>query len=121
MTNLLSFLRLIRSVNLLFIALTQCLIQYTIIKPILAQAGKAPTLDDLHFALLVIATVLVAAAGYVINDYFDVQLDEVNKPGRIFIERTVSRRAAMLLHQFLTGIGVLLALYVAWWAGNFKL
>jgi len=121
MTRLISFFRLIRSVNLFFIVLTQYLVQYTIIKPILAQAGIVPTLNDFHFALLVIATVLVAAAGYVINDYFDVQLDEVNKPRRIFIDRTIQRRSAMLIHQFLTGTGVLLALYVAWRAGNLKL
>ncbi|MBS1657382.1 MAG: geranylgeranylglycerol-phosphate geranylgeranyltransferase [Chitinophagales bacterium] len=121
MQKLIAFLRLIRSLNLLFIVLTQCSVQYFIIKPILAQAGAVPTLDELHFILLVAATVLIAAAGYVINDYFDVKVDEVNKPGRIFIDRVITRRAAMLLHQMFTGTGVLLALYVAWHAGNFKL
>src|SRR5262245_49502930 len=121
MTNLLSFLRLIRSANLFFIALTLYLVQYTIIKPFLAQAGLTPTLSDLNFFLLVFATLLVAAAGYIINDYFDVEIDEINKPRKIFIDRTIHHRSAILLHQFLTGLGVLLALYVAWRAGNFKL
>jgi len=121
MKSVIAFLRLIRAVNLLFVALTQYLVQYAVIRPILAQAGLQPTLDDLHFSLLVIATILVAAAGYVINDYFDVQMDEINKPRRIFIDRTIHRRSAMLLHQILTGSGVLLALYVAWHVGNLKL
>jgi len=118
---LISFLRLIRWLNLLYIALTQYLVQYTVVKPILAQAGMSTTLDDLHFFLLVLSTMFVAAAGYVINDYFDVKMDEVNKPQRIFIDRTIHHRTAILLHQFLTGAGVLLAFYVAWKAGNLKL
>ncbi|MGB3074441.1 MAG: geranylgeranylglycerol-phosphate geranylgeranyltransferase, partial [Chitinophagales bacterium] len=121
MKGIISFLRLIRYVNLLYIALTQCLVQYTIIKPILGQAGVVPTLDVFNFSLLVLSTVLIAAGGYVINDYFDVKIDAINKPRRIFIDRTIKRRSAMLLHQALTGAGVLLGFYVAWKAGNIRL
>jgi|ERR1043165_605566 4-hydroxybenzoate polyprenyltransferase len=121
MKPVIAFLRLIRWLNLIYIALTQYLVQYTIIKPALTKAGWNTTLDDLHFLLLVLSTILIAAAGYIINDYFDVKMDEVNKPQRIFIDRTIHHRTAILLHQFLTGAGVLLAFYVAWWAGNFKL
>ncbi len=119
--NILSFIRLIRSINLFYIALTQYLVQYTIIKPILAQAGVVPTLDHLNFFLLVLSTVLIAAAGYIINDYFDVKIDAINKPGRIFIDRTIKRRTAILLHQIMTGAGVFLGFYVAWKSGNMKL
>jgi 4-hydroxybenzoate polyprenyltransferase len=121
MKSVIAFLRLIRWLNLLYIALTQYLVQYTVIKPILAQARVSTTLNDFHFFLLVLSTVLVAAAGYIINDYFDIKMDEVNKPKRIFIDRTIHHRNAILLHQFLTGTGVLIAFYVAWRAGNFKL
>ena len=121
MKPVIAFFRLIRWLNLLYIALTQYLVQYTVIKPILAQAGVKPTLDDLHFFLLVLSTILVASAGYVINDYFDVKIDEVNKPRRIFIDRTIHHRTAILFHQFFTGAGVLLAFYVAWYARNLKL
>ena len=121
MNRLISFIRLIRSVNLLYIALTQYLVQYTVIRPILSQAGVKPTLDDFHFFLLVISTLLIAAAGYVINDYFDVKIDSINKPQRIFIDRTIKRRTAMLLHQTMTGAGILIAFYVAWKSGNLKL
>jgi 4-hydroxybenzoate polyprenyltransferase len=121
MQRIISYFRLVRWVNLLFIALTQTLVQYTLIVPMLGRAGAVPTLHPLEFFLLVLATVLVAAGGYVINDYFDVNLDEVNKPRRIFIDRTIHRRSAMLLHQLLTGLGVVISFYVAWKAGNLKL
>lgn len=121
MKDIIAFLRLIRFVNLLYIALAQWLVQYTIIRPILAQAGVATTLDALHLGLLIFSTILIAAGGYVINDYFDVKIDAVNKPRRIFIDRTIKRRSAMLLHQLLSGAGILLGFYVAWKAGNIRL
>lgn len=121
MKGIISFLRLIRYINLLYIALTQYLVQYTIIEPILQQSGASTTLDVLHFSLLVLSTILIAAGGYVINDYFDVKIDAINKPRRIFIDRTIKRRTAMLLHQILTGTGVVVGFYVAWKAGNIRL
>jgi 4-hydroxybenzoate polyprenyltransferase len=57
----------------------------------------------------------------VINDYFDVKIDEVNKPRRIIIDRVIPRRGAMVLHQILTGSGIVLAAFVAWQAGSLKL
>lgn len=121
MKGIVYFLRLIRFVNLLYIALAQYLVQYTIIVPILGQAEVTPTLNDLQFFLLVLSTVLIAAGGYVINDYFDVKIDAVNKPRRVYIDRTIRRRSAMLLHQLLSAGGVLLGFYVAWEAGNVRL
>ena len=88
MKSIFYFLRLIRIVNLLYIGLTQYLVQYTIIKPILGQAEVLPTLGDFHFFLLVMSTVCIAAGGYVINDYFDVKIDAINKPKRVFIPAT---------------------------------
>ncbi|MBA3648425.1 MAG: geranylgeranylglycerol-phosphate geranylgeranyltransferase [Chitinophagales bacterium] len=121
MKKIISFLRLIRYVNLLYIALSQYLVQYTIIVPILAQANAVPTLNPFTFFLFVFSTVLIAAAGYIINDYFDVRIDVINKPERIFIDRTIRRRTAMVLHQLFTGVGVLLSLYAAHRAHNVKL
>jgi 4-hydroxybenzoate polyprenyltransferase len=72
-----------------------------------------PLLDPWHFALLVMSTMAIAAAGYVINDYFDVRTDLINKPDRVTVGRHLSRRQAMLLHFVLNTIGVGLALYLA--------
>ena len=77
-----AFFRLIRWPNLLFIALTQLLFYYCIIVPSLPvhyyqlNAKLTPAL----LYLLVAASVFIAAAGYIINDYFDINIDQVNKP-----------------------------------------
>jgi 4-hydroxybenzoate polyprenyltransferase len=63
-----------------------------------------------RFGLLVLAALLVAAAGYIINDYYDVKIDAINRPDRLVVGRVLGRRHAMLAHVLLSGLGVLLAM-----------
>jgi 4-hydroxybenzoate polyprenyltransferase len=58
----------------LFIALAN-LFQYCIIIPSLKKAGVDPQLNTVLFVLLVMASLSIAAAGYIINDYFDLNID----------------------------------------------
>ena len=109
-----AFFRLIRSLNLLFIALTQFLFQYCIIIPSLHKAGVEAQLSTKLFSLLVLASVCIAAAGYIINDYFDVNIDRINKPGRLVVEKIIKRRWAIVWHLGLSAIGILLSFYVGW-------
>ncbi len=62
------------------------------------------------FGLLVLAALLVAAAGYIINDYYDVKIDAINRPDRLVVGRVLGRRRAMLAHVLLSGLGVVLAM-----------
>ncbi|MGK0138212.1 MAG: 4-hydroxybenzoate polyprenyltransferase, partial [Algoriphagus sp.] len=57
-------------------------------------------LDEKQF-LITVTTLLVAAAGYIINDYFDVKIDQVNKPEEVIIGRFIRRRHAIFAHQVL--------------------
>jgi 4-hydroxybenzoate polyprenyltransferase len=70
-------------------------------------------LTDRLFWLLVAASVLIAAGGYIINDYFDINIDRVNKPDKMVVEKFIYRRWAILWHLFITTIGVALSLYVS--------
>jgi len=78
MKLLAAFIRLIRSVNLLFIAITQLLFQYCIVWPVFHRVNSPLVLTTPVFSTLVVASVLIAAAGYIINDYFDLNIDLVN-------------------------------------------
>jgi 4-hydroxybenzoate polyprenyltransferase len=102
MKLIVAFFRLVRSVNLLFIALTQFLFQYCIIVPQLSKQGVAPQLNHVHFLLLVVASVCIAAAGYIINDYFDLNIDRINKPGKMIVEKIIKRRWAIVWHWYST-------------------
>ena len=70
-----------------------------------------------QFGLLVLAALLVAAAGYIINDYYDVKIDAINRPDRLVVGRLLRRRHAMLAHLVLSGLGVALACSLSWRLG----
>lgn len=112
-----AFFKLIRLPNLFFIFLTQFLFYYCILLPRLNGIGIVPSIGQGDFFLLALASVLIAGAGYIINDYFDVDIDQVNKPKKNVVDRVVSRRWAILWHFVLSGVGLLLSLYVSWRTG----
>jgi 4-hydroxybenzoate polyprenyltransferase len=103
------FYRLIRVPNLLIIVLTQYLSRIFLIGP--RQEWRAYLLDQRLF-LLVLSTVLIAAAGYIINDYYDVKIDTINKPKRVVIGRMLRRRMAMISHSVLNALGLAIGLYL---------
>jgi 4-hydroxybenzoate polyprenyltransferase len=117
MRLIVAFFKLIRLPNLFFIILTQFLFYYCIVVPVLKPLQVAVAIDELSFMLLSLSSVFIAAAGYIINDYFDVNIDQINKPQKNVVDIIVSRRWAMLWHFVLSAIGVLLSLYVSWRTG----
>lgn len=102
-------------------ALTQYAMRYFIMEPLLPSAGFALQLDNFHFALLVLSTVFIAAAGYIINDYFDTQTDWINKPERVVVGVAINRRVAMTLHTILNIIGVAIGVYLSIYIKLFSL
>lgn len=81
----------------------------------------ALSLSDIHFAMLVISTLLICAAGFVINDYFDTKADRVNKPGINLIGVSIKRSQALIWHLVLNIIGLVLAGIVAYSVNSLRL
>ncbi|TLX78332.1 prenyltransferase [Labilibacter sediminis] len=111
---MLALLKLIRIKNLIIIALFQSLIRYGLIIPILEHYGYEPTLSHFRFVLLVLASVLLAASGYVINDYFDIKIDRLNRPDKMVIDNGFGRREAMFFHAILSFCGVFIGLFLSY-------
>lgn len=116
-----AFFRLVRWPNLVFIFLTQLLFYYGIQLPLhhrspffLRQVYFEAILTPRLFFLLAISSVLIAAAGYIINDYFDLNIDRINKPKQLVVDRIIRRRWTILWHWILSGLGLLLSFYVSW-------
>jgi 4-hydroxybenzoate polyprenyltransferase len=112
-----AFFRLIRWNNLIFIILTQFLFYYFIILPGFADQPDIVLkniLTPFYFYLLCASSVLIAAAGYIINDYFDLNIDRVNKPNKLVVEKIIKRRWTILWHWILSGIGVAIGAYISW-------
>lgn len=120
MRTLSAFLRLVRWRNLLIVFLTQWFIWQCVIHPMRSWSAVPVFLDVFRFLLLSLSTVSIAAAGYIINDYFDVKIDIINRPGKVIIDRVISRRAAILWHSFFNVAGFVPALYLARELHNYK-
>jgi 4-hydroxybenzoate polyprenyltransferase len=109
------FLRLLRWPNLLIIFFTQAAVWWCVIQPL---GEGSLVLDRYHFLFLTASTVAIAAAGYLINDYFDIRIDAVNHPEKFILEKKIHRRIAIILHSALNALGLLLALIVARRSGS---
>ncbi len=105
-----TFFRLIRFTNLLLMAFCQLLVRACLLLP---HQPWSKVLFDSPFALLVFSTLSIAAAGYIINDYYDIKIDAINKPKRVVIGKFLNRRKAMLAHLLLSSIGVFIGFYLS--------
>jgi 4-hydroxybenzoate polyprenyltransferase len=121
MKLLIAFFRLVRYPNLIYIALTQFLLQYCVVAPVLTYNGEGPSLSWLSFFLLSLSTILIAAAGNIINDYFDINIDIINKPEKMVLDKIINRRWAMAWHTIFNMAGVSLGFIVAWRIGQIYL
>jgi len=96
------FLKLIRYKNLLMLAFMQLLFRYAFLK----QQQVPLALADWQYGLLVLSTVLLAAAGYVINNIYDVGTDSINKPQNVVVGKGITETAAYNIYIGLNISGV---------------
>lgn len=120
MKQMMAFFKVMRWPNLVFIAITQLLFHFCVVEPSAqGQTYYFPLrLTTPLLLLLCFSSICIAAAGYIINDYFDINIDEVNKPAKMVIGRTISRRWGLLWHLILSAIGLTIGAYVSLQLGN---
>jgi len=109
-----SVFQLIRLPNILIIILTQFLLRYCILNTFLYPSEPGAITGMIDFSILVLITVLIAMGGYVINDYFDIKIDSVNKPDKLVVNRLISPRGAIKLHITLNAVAIILGFYLAY-------
>ena len=109
------WLRLIRWQNLLIILGTQFAAWFCVIRP-----NDPVCLDLPGFSFLSFSTICIAAAGYIINDYFDIRIDALNRPEKMILGKFIPRRTAIIAHSVLNVAGIVTGLIVCmrlhnWW------
>lgn len=129
-----AIVNMLRVPNLLIIALTFFLLRYLVFVPVYGYYGVVNNTGSQYFLIMVITTLLIAAAGYISNDYFDIVTDRVNKPEKLYIGKYISPGSALMtailfsvisvassawlcvvLNSIIPGTLLLTALIVAWW------
>jgi 4-hydroxybenzoate polyprenyltransferase len=104
--TLTALLRLTRFWNLVIIGLAQYFAAFFLV--------GSETALDWRLMVLSMSTIIIAAAGYIINDYYDVKIDLINKPERVVVGQSITRRYALLFHTFLSFTGVFLGFLLSW-------
>jgi 4-hydroxybenzoate polyprenyltransferase len=115
------FFHMIRPVNLLIIILSQVFTRYFIIGPLLQDSGSQFALSTGGFILMVSSTVLIAAAGYVINDMLDAKIDSVNRPRKVLGQAPVSRESREIIYFILNILGVAGGVWLSLMVGKIEL
>lgn len=110
---MIAFFKIIRWPNLLIIALVQYLIRFFIIESL----GVPHVLNHFYFFLGVLCSITLAAAGYIINDIYDVEADKANKPHRMVIDNGLSLSNAWTVYGALNVIAIISGYVVAGAAG----
>jgi 4-hydroxybenzoate polyprenyltransferase len=130
--SLKDFFGLVRWRNLVMVALTMVLMRYAVLEPLVSKVGVVLRNDPTRelamrlqfplydFILLVLATVLITAGGYVINDYFDIKTDLINR-GKVIVGTKIPRRSAMMWHLILNATGIAIGFYISWRAKYFMM
>lgn len=107
--SLRAFLRLTRFWNLFIIGMAQYFAALFLI--------ESQLLFDWRLMVLAFSTAIIAGAGYIINDYYDIKIDLINKPDRVVIGKDIGRRYALLFHSVLSFLGVGLGFLLGWRLG----
>ena len=115
------YLQLLRVGNLTFVAILLYVMEKWVATPLLQLEQFGELMPWWILTLLIVSVIGIAAGGYVINDYFDVKIDRINRPDNLVVTRIISRDTAMLLFYGLTAVGVIAGTVVAWWAHSWTL
>ncbi len=107
-----SMIKLVRWPNLVIVFFTQYAVYFFLAKN--KWSDYSLLIPPFGLLVLSLGTILIAAAGYVINDYYDIKIDLVNKPERIVIGRVVSRRQAIIFHSALNFLAIAIGFTLSW-------
>ncbi len=114
MKKIVKIFLLVRLQNLIIISLTLYLMRWFVLYPLLTANDIVLQLSNTNFMIITMAVVLIAAGGYVINDFFDRPIDQINQPGKVIIGEHISPRTTLLLYILLSVAGIILGTSVSY-------
>lgn len=107
---------IIRPLNLLIILVTMYIFKLGLINLFIQN----PALNNFNYFLFVSATILITAAGYIINDIYDVKTDSVNDK-KLIIGKNISKKSALNWYYILNLLSIIIIVYVSNFIGKITL
>ena len=106
---MISFFQLIRYKNPLMVLLTMILTKYALINSFISD----PSLTSIDFIILSLSILFITAGGYIINDLYDIEADTINKPLKVYIPKSISKKNAWFIYLLSSTLGVSLGIYLS--------
>lgn len=116
-----AWIKLIRLPNIIILAAIFILLHFGVYMPVYASLNVAMPMNGWVFGVFVLSVCMIASGGNVINDYFDYQIDLINKPQKLIIEKWIPRQSAMTGYMILTLTGIAGGFVTGWLLGEFKM
>ncbi|CAN5324233.1 geranylgeranylglycerol-phosphate geranylgeranyltransferase [soil metagenome] len=117
----LQYFKISRPLNLLLMVATMVLARLYVVEPVFDLHRQTIYLEWTQFGLMALATVLIAMAGYWLNDHQDVEADNINRPDTNPIGKQLHSSKVMKGALVLTLTGVVLGNALAIWLGAYRL
>jgi len=114
--KVLSLFSVVRGYNIVLIVIAQYLASIFIFSP---EKSLKYVLLDLNLYFIVLSTICVIAAGYIINNFYDLYSDRINRPIKHKIDALVTQKTKLIIYFILNFVGVLFAFLVSWRAALF--
>lgn len=106
-----SLFSVVRGYNIPIIVLAQYLSAIFILAP--EKSGLSILLDYQLF-IIVFASSLTIASGYIINSFYDSKKDLINRPTKSMLDRLISQKTKLYVYFSLNFIVAVLAVLVSW-------
>ena len=103
-----NILKIIRWKNLAIISLSQIFIKFFFIDFFIQ---KDQLLNE-NFVILLIVTILIAASGYIVNDIYDYNLDQINKPEKVVLGKFLKSRDAIIIYMMFNFLAIVLSIFL---------
>ena len=100
--------KIIRWKNLIIISLSQIFIKFFFIDFFIQ---KDQLLNE-NFVILLIVTILIAASGYIVNDIYDYNLDQINKPEKVVLGKFLKSRDAIIIYMMFNCLAIVLSIFL---------
>lgn len=117
---MINWIKALRPLNLIIIMITIMMVKKGIINQ--ECIGNVPSqLTYFEFFLLLLSVLSIAGAGNLINDFYDVEADLINKPQKLFVSRHLDKRKVLIVYFIITGVGLLTGALLSVLAGRWYL
>lgn len=108
--KLLSLFSVVRGYNILIIVIAQYLTSIYILAP---EKPLFQVLLDPNLFVIVVASALAIAGGYIINNFYDAEKDLINRPNKTFLDSFISQNTKLSVYFVLNFFSVILASYIS--------